>query len=183
MQPWEIMVISLVAAMVFGYVGLTVYERKKRHHLQEHFGDEYNQTIAELGGQRRAESELSRREERIRKLQIRPLGVMDREKFSEHWKLCQARFVDDPVGALRHADNLVIDIMRFRGYAVDTPDNRTADISAAFPSHAMDYRFATGILSRAEEVPTADLRKAFLGYRALFDEMLGDQHEELKRAA
>ena len=183
MQPWEIMVISLAAAMVFGYVGLTVYDQKKRHHLREHFGHEYNHTIAELGDQRRAETELSRREERIRKLQIRPLSVIDREKFSEHWKLCQARFVDDPVGALRHADNLVIDIMRFRGYAVDTPDNRTADISAAYPSHAMDYRMAKEILSRAEEVPTRDLRNAFLTYRALFDEMLGGQHEELERAA
>ena len=183
MQPWEIMVISLTAAIVFGYVGATVYDRKRRQHLQQHFGPEYDQTIAELGDQRRAELELSRREERIRKLQIRPLSVIDREKFSEHWKLCQVRFVDDPVGALRHADNLVIDIMRFRGYAVDTPDNRTADISAAYPSHAMDYRLAKGILSRAEEVPTADLRNAFVCYRALFDEMLGDQHEELKRAA
>jgi len=183
MQPSEIMVISLAATIVFAFVGSIVYDRKRRQHLQEHFGPEYDQAIAELGDQRSAESELSRREERIRKLQIRPLSVFDRHRFSKQWKLCQSRFVDDPVGALRHADNLVIDIMRFRGYAVDTPDNRTADISAAYPSHAMDYRGAKGILSRAEEVPTGDLRNAFLCYRALFDEMLEGQHEELKRVA
>ena len=142
MQPGEIMTVSLAATIVVAWVGWIVYHRKRRQHLQEHFGPEYDQTIAELGDQRRAESELSRREERIRKLQIRPLSVFDRQRFTKEWRLCQARFVDDPVGALKQADNLVIDIMRFRGYAADTPDDRTADISAAYPTYAMDYRLA-----------------------------------------
>ena len=67
--------------------------------------------------------------------------------------------------------------------AADTPDDRTADISAAYPTYAMDYRLAKGILTGAEQASTDDLRNAFVRYRALFDEILGGQNEKFKRVA
>jgi hypothetical protein len=60
-----------------------------------------------------------------------------------------------------------------------------ADISAAYPEHSSRYRVAGEILSRhyRGEASTEDLRSAFIHYRTLFDEILGGQDEELKRAS
>jgi hypothetical protein len=59
------------------------------------------------------------------------------------------------------------------------------DISAAYPRQAADYRSANEILTwhRRGQATTEDLRKAFIHYRALFDEILGGQDEGLKRAS
>jgi hypothetical protein len=47
------------------------------------------------------------------------------------------------------------------------------------------YRLANEIVSRHRrgEASTEDLRKAFVHYRKLFDEVLGGYDEELKRAS
>jgi hypothetical protein len=103
----------------------------------------------------------------------------------DEWRLCQARFVDDPTGAVNQADQIVTTIMRTRGYAVDDPYDRVADVCAAYPNHAGGFREANEIVVRHHrgEASTEDLRRAFVNFRALFDEMLGGQDEELKRAS
>jgi hypothetical protein len=110
---------------------------------------------------------------------------MDREEFNRRWTLCQADFVDDPAGAVSEADRLLDDVMRARGYSVATPYDRMADISAAYPQYAGSHREAREILVKEERgiASTEDLRRAFMHYRSLFDEILGGQNEELKRAS
>jgi hypothetical protein len=101
------------------------------------------------------------------------------------WKQCQALFVDDPPGAVEEADELLVRIMRSRGYAADNLIERTTDIAAAYPRQAEPYRQAVEILEchRRTPVSTDKLRTAFLNYRGLFDDLIGDQDEEFKRAA
>ena len=187
MQPWEIAATIIAVIVVLAIVGWVVYDRKRRQHLREHFGPEYDRTVAELGDKRRAESDLSRREAHISKVKIRPLTVSDRQKFSEQWRSCQARFVDDPLGAVREADDLVTDIMRARGYSFESHQERLEDISAAHPSHIEHCRLAEAVVLATKQRPgpfsTEDLRKAFVHYRALFDEMLEVKDEERKRAS
>jgi hypothetical protein len=178
---------TVTVIVAFAIIGWVVYARKRRHHLREHFGPEYDRTVAEIGDQRRAESDLSRREQHIRKAKIHPLTVSDRQKFREQWRSCQARFVDDPLGAVRQADDLVTHIMRARGYSFDSHKERLDDISAAYPNHIEQCRFAEAVAkqraSTSAPVSTEDLRKAFVHYRALFDEMLEVKDEEHKRAS
>jgi len=195
-QTWQIITLAVLVVGAALVVVALVSDRKRRQHLRDHFGAEYDRTVAEFGDRRRAESELGQREDHVRKLRIRSLNASDRQKFSEDWRRCQARFVDDPVGAVRQADDLVTDIMRARGYTFSNHHERMADISAAYPSHVAHCRLAETIVMRSldepsipkqaslQEAPSTDeLRNAFVHYRALFDEMLEEKDEEHKRAS
>jgi hypothetical protein len=184
MEVWQIIAIS-VAIVIVAAVGWWLYERNRTHHLRERFGTEYDRRIYAVGNRRRAEAELAHSEARVRKIKIRPLNPTDRSRFLAEWRMCQARFVDDPAGAVMDADRLVTDIMRTRGYAVDDPYDRVADVCAAYPDRAPDYRDANEIIiqHRQADASTEDLRRAFVNFRALFDEMLGGHDEELKRAS
>jgi hypothetical protein len=186
MQPWEIVVLAVVVVIVLAAaIGWTLYSRRRSDHLRSRFGSEYDRTVVEFGDQRRAESELSRREERVRHMKIRPLTVVERQKFLDQWVTCQSLFVDDPARAVEDADRLLTDVMRVRGYSTDNPHDRVADISAAYPRHAENYRRADEITIRHHhgQATTEELRSAFIHYRSLFDEILGGQDEELKRAS
>jgi len=185
LQTWQIAAIAVVAIIIIAAIAFFVSRRRRSQHLREHFGPEYNRTVMETGNRRAAESELTRREERVRNLDVRPLSTSDKQRFREQWVHCQAQFVDDPAGAVNAADGLLTEVLRARGYAADNPYDRMADLSAAYPRHATRYRFAEDLITRHRrgQGSTEDLRRAFVHYRALFDEILGGQDEELKRAS
>jgi hypothetical protein len=115
----------------------------------------------------------------------RPLDLSDRERFLSEWKQCQALFVDDPAGALEQADELLVRVLRTRGYAANKLSRRITDIAAVYPQHAERYQQGREVLERARRSPvtTASLRKAFLDYRDFFDELIGAYEEELQRAS
>lgn len=185
MQNWQIVALAVIVAVLIVAAVWVAYNRNRSRRLRAHFGPEYDRTITEFGDRRRAEAELAQREERVRKLPIRQLSVADRNRFGAEWKDCQRLFVDDPGRALEQADGLLTEVIHTRGYATSNPYDRMADISAAYPAHASKYREAGEILAHQHrgEATTEDLRKAFIHYRTLFDEILGGQDEELKRAS
>jgi len=183
METWQIAVITIVVAAFVVIIGGMAYERIRSRQLRERFGGEYDRRVTEIGSRRRAEAELRRREARVHTMKGRPLGVSDRERFVERWRICQARFVDAPTEALDAADHIVADIMHARGYMIDEPEDRLADLCAAYPERAAEFREAHEINNQRGHVTTEELRKAFVHFRALFDEMLGGQNEELKRAS
>ena len=182
METWQIIAVC-VGIVILAVVGWWVYERNRSRRLKERFGPEYDRRVTERG-RRRAESELVQREASVRK-NVRPLSASERAKFLEEWRLCQTRFVDDPPGALDEAERILSDIMRTRGYAADDPYDRLTDVCAAYPHQSAAYREANEIAVRHRrgEASTEDLRKAFVHFRALFDEVLGGHDEESKRAA
>jgi hypothetical protein len=185
MQHWQMAVIIGLAIIAVAAVAWFVYQQMRTRRLRHHFGSEYDHTLTEFGDRRRAEAELARRQEHIRTLRLRPLSASDRVLFAEHWRRCQAQFVDDPAGALGSADRILNDILRARGYSVDSPSDRMADISAAYPEQASSYRLAHEIVRGRPQgqASTEELRKAFVHYRKLFDQILGGYDEELKRAS
>jgi hypothetical protein len=186
MELSQIVAICVAAIVIIAAIGWLVYSRQRSRRLQEHFGPEYERRVTELeGNRRRAESELTQREARVRNLKHHPLSASDRARFVEQWQICQARFVNDPAAAVEDADRLVMDIMHARGYKVEDPNDRLADLCAAYPRQASDLRAADTVLieHHRHNATTEDLRKAFIHFRSLFDEILGGQDEELKRAS
>ncbi len=182
MQTW--MVVALVAIVAL-MVGFAIYDRTRSNRLRRRFGPAYDQTVSELGNRRRAEARLQRRELQARELRERPMDPADRERFTTQWKQCQARFVDDPAGAVEEADELLAQIMRSRGYAADSLYERSTDVAAAFPHNADRYRQACEIVERHRHSPvsTDSLRTAFLNYRDLFTDLIGGYDEKLRRAS
>ena len=119
------------------------------------------------------------RAERRDELEIRPLAPGARERYVAEWQRVQARFVDDPDGAVREADMLIQSVMSDRGYPMDDFDQRAADISVDHPRVVENYREGNR-LARANALgdgTTEDLRQAMQHYRALFDELLEEASE------
>ncbi len=123
--------------------------------------------------------------EAIKPLPIRPLSTTDRAEFGERWRLCEMRFLTDPVAGVHQADNLLTEVMRTRGYSVDDPFDRMANISTAYPRRATEFRLADEIATRHRrgQASPEELRRGFIHYTALFEEILGGEDEQLKRTA
>jgi hypothetical protein len=174
-------IIILVAAVVaFIAIGAAVWmylQKRRTEKLRYRFGPEYERVVEQDGDRRRAEAVLEERQKRVEKFELRPLSTEDRQRFSGEWTQQQARFVDDPSGAVADADLLIREVMKTRGYPVGDFEQRTADISVDHPRVVENYRIAHDIAVRDSrgEAGTEDLRKAMVHYRALFEELLETQ--------
>jgi hypothetical protein len=178
--------IAIVAAVVIvAVVAYFAYDQYRRKRLKEGFGPEYERAVAEAPSRREAESELAERQKRHAQLDITPLTPAARDRYQGQWDTVQSRFVDDPEGAIRGADQLIQQVMRERGYPVDDFDRRADEISVDYPEVVEEYRHGHAIAERsaAGEAETEDLRQALVHYRALFERMLetSDDREGVRR--
>ena len=173
-----IALLVLVALAVAAVLIIRAATRKqRREELQERFGPEYDRAVDEHGGRRSAERKLAEVADRRDQLDIRELEPAERERYAAEWVAVQASFVDDPMTAVNHADRLVAQVMRDRGYPVDDFETRHDMVAADHPHIAENYRAAHAIRRRLGEddgFDTDDMRQAFVHYRALFDELLAD---------
>ena len=174
MNTWVWIAIAVVAAIIIVGVLWSALSTRRTRSLQERFGPEYDRELEKAGGRREAERELAEREKRHDELELRSLSDDARERYTEEWQVTQARFVDDPTGAVSEADDLVQRVMRDRGYPVDDFEQRAADISVEHPELVERYRTANGIARASErgQASTEDLRHSVRHYRALFVELL-----------
>ncbi|MGI8799927.1 MAG: hypothetical protein ACR2GE_11655 [Pseudonocardia sp.] len=173
MNTLTVIIILLVLAIVGIGAWFLMRERRSRA-LRERFGPEYERSVATTEDRRAAELELLQREKRHRELDVRPLSDEDRAGFEDRWSGVQQGFVDDPGQAVRHADSLVDDVMRARGYPVEDFEQRAADISVEHPVVVQRYREARVIAEAndAGQASTEDLRQAVTSYRALIVALL-----------
>ena len=174
MATWVWIVIAVAAVVVLALVLWSALRARRTRTLQQGFGPEYDRTVADAPSKREAEAELSERQKRREELDIRPLDAGARERYAEAWQVTQARFVDEPGGAIAEADVLIQQVMRERGYPVEVFDQRAADVSVDHPEVVNNYRAAHGIsiAHERERATTEDLRRAMVHYRSLFDELL-----------
>ena len=175
----------VILAVVAAVVGWTLMRRQRTESLRRQFGPEYEYTLEEIGDQRRAEEELEERQKRMKALEIHPLSTGQRGQFAEAWRVTQARFVDEPVVAVREADRLITEVMEARGYPVGDFEQQAADISVDHPAVVTNYRAAHDIalLNERGEATTEDLRQAMVHYRFLFEDLLHTEESEREVAA
>jgi hypothetical protein len=103
----------------------------------------------------------------------------------ESWHRVQARFVDEPRGAVTEADQLLGDVMSTRGYPVSDFEQRSADMSVDHARVVENYRAAHEIALRHAQgqASTEDLRQAMIHYRTLFDELVNEPEMAGAKAA
>jgi hypothetical protein len=169
---WVAIGIAVIA--IAAIVGLWLWHKRRADRLRARFGPEFDRTLRQMGSVQKAEAILDERARRVERLHIRPLSSEDGARFSDAWRRVQARFVDDPKGAVTYADRLVDEVMQGRGYPVGDFEQRVEDISVDHPNVVMNYRAARDIAEQHErgQVSTEDLRQAMVHYRALFDDLL-----------
>jgi hypothetical protein len=170
------LIVALLAVLLVVVAGIVIYSRRKRTgKLRSHFGPEYEHTVKARGDRSKAEAELAHRAERASTFQILPLTESDQRFYIESWQRCQARFVDDPPGAVHDADRILCEVMKARGYPVGAHfEERAADLSVEHPRVVQHYRTAHEIEGRIEhgKVTTEELRSAMMHFRTLFDELV-----------
>lgn len=164
-----------VVAVVLVALALIFSRRRRREHLREKFGTEYERVVHQQGDPMRAESVLIAREKRVSALRLRTLPTAERERYVEQWTFVQKQFVDDPRGAVNEADRLVTDAMNARGYPMSDFVRRAEDLSVHYPDLVGNYRTAHEIALRDGrlQASTEDLRRAMVRFRELFEELLG----------
>ena len=163
------------AAVIVAAVFFTV-RRRRTERLRQRFGAEYDRTVSGARTVAQGEAALIERQQRVEKLQIRPLPPDDARRFSQAWRDVQTRFVDDPTSAIVDANRLVGEVMHARGYPVGDFEQRVADVSVDHPNVVMNYRAAKDIVDEHERgtATTEDMRQAMVHYRALFAELVDE---------
>jgi hypothetical protein len=164
-------------------VAIVAMEMRRRR-LRQQFGPEYDRLVTELGSRRKAEAELSARQRRIAKLDIRPLTREENARYLGEWNAIQERFVDTPGESVAQASALVTAVMKVRGYPADDQDVAMEALSVEHGPTLSRYREArlTSERARMGSASTDDLRNAMLQYRALFAELVArpDRGDELE---
>ena len=170
---WGLIAVGIVIVLLAAFA---ITRRQKSTRLRQGFGPEYDRAVAQ-DGRRSGEAELRERLERRERYQIRDLPSDSRARYVESWRHIQERFVDRPAEAIAHADQLVQQVMRERGYPTEDFEQQAADISVDHPQVVAYYRAAhrTAEASGRGEAETEDLRQGMLHYRNLFETLLGKE--------
>ena len=168
-------VLIILVLLVLVVLGIVLSRRRRSTQLQQHFGPEYERSVATTGDRRSAEAELAERRQRREEFDVRDLNPEECDRFRASWNEIQRGFVDDPRQSLRSADLLVAEIMRTRGYPVDDDfDRRADDLSVDHPRVVQHYREARQVRDASGEVDTERQRTAVTSYRSLINALLGD---------
>jgi hypothetical protein len=170
-----IVIAVLVVLVILAAIVVPALNRRRRsERLQDHFGTEYDHTAQSMGDEKKAQTELVERQKHVDALDIRPLTVSERERYTADWTAVQSKFVDEPGQAIVDADHLIIEVMQVRAYPVSDFEQRAADISVNYPDLVSNYRAARAIAIKNEhhQADTEELRQALIYYRSLFDELL-----------
>jgi hypothetical protein len=177
MSTGIVVVIVVVIIVIALAIGVAAAVRRRR--LQQQFGPEYDRLAREHDSKRKAEAELTQRQRRVRKLDIRPLSPQAQEHYTARWMTLQERFVDDPEDAVAQSQTLVAEVMHERGYPTEHSEQVAADLSVEHAKTIGNFRAAEEISQKATAgtASTEDLRQAMIHYRALFRDLLGDTAE------
>ena len=174
--------IGLGVVIVAALIGYFALRNRRTAALRDQFGDEYDRTLDAAGGRAKAEAALKEREERVSNLDIRPLTPEERDGFSGEWRDVKALFVNSPVEAVHHADRLLTNVMKARGYPMADFDRRYEDLTVDHGEVARHYREGHEITLRHQQgqASTEDLRQAMIHFEALFDDLVNEVRGEVE---
>jgi hypothetical protein len=169
-----ILAVAIVVVAMIAAAAVFAAQRQRSRHLRTHFGPEYDRAVEGYGERKAAERALEERTRRVEKLEIRPLPALRRDELAAKWRAVQARFVDDPAGAISEAHTLLSSMMHEQGYPTGRFEEEIELLSVHHPASVQHYRAAHALAAEREggHNATEQLRQAMIHYRALFDDLL-----------
>lgn len=176
MENGTIVIAILVAAGV-AVAAWFVWRSLRHKALVRRYGPEYERVVRDVGNPGRADRELEAREKRVSAFKLRELNPEERERYLGEWARIQQRFVDQPAQAVANAHELLMALMRDRGYPDSTLEQRQQDLSVHYPDLIDSYRNACAVAqlpATSGAANTERLRTATIHYRTLFNALLND---------
>jgi len=169
-----IVTVVLVVLILSAVLWPMMARRKRSERFKGQFGSEYDHTVQVFGDEKKAQTELEKRQKHVDALDIRPLTVGEHKRYLADWVAVQSKFVDEPGQAVVDADRLIMEVMQLRAYPISDFEQRAADVSVSYPTLVSNYRAARVIALKNKEhrADTEELRQAVIYYRSLFDELL-----------
>ena len=179
MDTWIWLVLIAAIVVIAAILVTMTMASRRRTHLKQRFGQEYDRTIEAADSRRQGEVDLRAREERHALLNLHPLAPEARDRYQTRWNDMQNTFIDRPQVAVADADSLITQVMRDLGYPVDNFESNAWLISVEHADVVSKYREGHDIYTKTVEgtATPEDLRQAVLAYRALFDELMRDSAE------
>ena len=172
---WIWIAVGVAALLIIAALFARGSRRARTAELRDKFGPEYDHAVSEAGKRKRAEQDLLARVDEVKKYDIRPFTVAERDRFRGDWALIEKRFIERPTTAVVEADELVAEMMRVRGYPMGDFEKHAKDLSVTHPRIVEHYRAGHRAIGSAPgNTSTEDLRQAMLHYRALFDELVSE---------
>lgn len=170
-----VIIVVVVVAVVVATGAFALVNARKRAGLRQRFGPEYDRVVEREGDRRSGERRLAEAAHTSDALDVRDLTDDERAAFVERWQALQAEFVDQPAAAAGHADDLIAEVARTRGYPdIEDDQQRTDVLAAEHPQVMAPYREAEELrAANASGGDTEALREAVVRYRALFEELVG----------
>ena len=182
MSTAAVAVIVIVAVLVIAALGFLAWRQQQRRRLRERRA-EYDRAV-----------ERHKQHPRRRAGAPRPRAASPRTPDPPSTRRTRPvpRRLAAGAGALRgfprsavaEADNLLIRVMKDRGYPTEDYEQQVADLSVEHGGTIDRYRTAHDIRGRAGDAgqaTTEDLRQAMVHYRALFADLLGDGESHVDR--
>ena len=175
MATWEWIVLGACAGVLVALALAFVRIRRRRAHLKDRFGPEYDRAVSG-DGMGTAEKRLSHAERDREELAIRALPNAARDRYLDEWRQAESRFVSDPRDAARAAERLVERVLEERGYpADDDHDQRLALVAVDHPDVVERYRHGRALVERDGAQHTEDLRKAMVDFRSVLEDLLQEE--------
>lgn len=103
---------------------------------------------------------------------LRELPDESKDRYAGNWHALEARFIDDPQGAVQEADKTAVMILGERGANVSDEDHMPEDLRRARAA-------ARG--ERGTQQDTEALRRAMSHYKAIIDDAVGSSRLEQER--
>src|SRR5262245_883191 len=173
MGTWEWIVLGVAIAVALFLVLAFVRIRRRRSHLNEQFGPEYQRVVSDRG-LGAGESQLDELEREREQLDLRDLPPATRDRYLDEWRQAESRFVSDPRDAVRAAERIVARALHERGYPDEGDEQRLVSlVSVDHPDVADRYRHGHSMLDGVDgAASTENLRKAMLDFRAVLEDVL-----------
>ena len=179
MDDWVWIAIGAAVVLLLILVVVSAVTRGRRRHrskaLRDRFGPEYDRAV-NSSGRDEGEEALRERMRQHDNLALRDVSDEERDAAVASWQAVQMTFVESPVTAVRDAEHLVFEVLRERGYPLESMEDRAAAISVEEPELAGPYRDAHAALVHAEANGASDmtrLRDGLLTYRTLLYRLVG----------
>lgn len=171
METWMWIAIAVAVVVVLAVVAYVVVRNRPSGRLKRRFGSEYDRTVEHAESKQQAHEELQGRLERHETYALRSLNDDERASYVDRWKQLQRDFVKEPATGLLEADELLTRLLADVGYPTNSFEQQAADLSAAHPDVADDYRAACAVVRDARDgrAGTEEIRRALLRYRTVFE--------------